>query len=696
MEWSEKFKEAFDKFKAEARTALEQLIAIAEQLKLETVAADLNTAKLRLSEDAFVLMLMGIFNSGKSTLLNALLGKPLVEIPELTDGKAPMPMGKFPTTAVLTSIKYGTDPSVYAWNFEGKRIDDWNFHRYLKQAKVKEDEQATREFFRNIREFEVHYPCLLTASGVECMDSPGTDDLPERTAITLEAIPRCDAAIALFKSDFLANEASRKFFNDAQKTGLRMFWVVNLMYDDQPDSDDYPIAFLWNRIIELTLGGPKYTGQSLADFARYDVYFVNARKALKGRFSSDQSLLQESGILLLEERLRDFLLRERMIVHIQRYVELGVNRADTLRQTIYNFKGVISADQQELIKARKELEPKLAELRRRGEKLDHLIDRYQQEILDAVGIEFDAYANSLATKLPEVYSQKEMKTLKGFNPLWLPLPNHQEKVMEEGRQLLQDGLNDLGDQFSARLQMRIADILERMHEEIKDRITELGQEYRQLRAKIPGTSLQISGEMVSTLDRVLSALAGLLLLDPAGIMLGSSLGFRGLLSTLLVQIAVWATAFATGSLAVLYIAWPAIILAAIFTAIFGLEERVKKFFVQQFLKTYNLSRSEINSRSDLKPKQQEELYQATREYQRHKLLENIEVELNTKTFQEVRKQVNAYIDEEESIIRQSIEEGLKDEAEKSRRLHEFSQLEAKISSARSDLKDVLVKVKQLG
>lgn len=117
MEWSEEFKQAFDNFKSEARAALEQLIAIAEQLKLETVAVDLNTAKLRLSEDAFVLMLMGIFNSGKSTLLNALLGKPLVEISDLTDGKAPMPMGKLPTTAVLTSIKYGTDPSVYAWNF---------------------------------------------------------------------------------------------------------------------------------------------------------------------------------------------------------------------------------------------------------------------------------------------------------------------------------------------------------------------------------------------------------------------------------------------------------------------------------------------------------------------------------------------------------------------------------------------------
>ncbi|WNZ27117.1 hypothetical protein HJG54_29850 [Leptolyngbya sp. NK1-12] len=696
MEWSEEFKQAFDNFKAEARTALEQLITIAEQLKLETVAADLNTAKLRLSEDAFVLMLMGIFNSGKSTLLNALLGQPLVEIPDLTDGKAPMPMGKLPTTAVLTSIKYGTDPSIYAWNFEGKCMDDWNFHRYLKQAKVKEDEQATREFFRNIREFEVHYPCLLTASGVECMDSPGTDDLPERTAITLEAIPRCDAAIALFRSDFLANESSRKFFHDAQKTGLRMFWVVNLMHDDRPDSDDYPIAFLWSRIIELTLGGPKYTGQSLEDFARYDVYFVNAQKALKGRFLNDQSLLQESGILLLEERLRDFLLRERMIVHIQRHVELGVNRADTLRQTIHTFKGVISADQQELIKARKELEPKLAELRRRAKSLDQLIDRYQEEILNAVGIEFDAYATSLAAKLPEVYGKKEMKTLKGLNPVWLPLPNHQEKVMNEGKQLLQESLSELGEEFSTRLQSRITDILERMHEEIKDRITELSQEYSQLRAKIPGTSLQISGEMVSTLDRVLSALAGLLLLDPAGIMFGSSLGFRGLLSTLLVQVAVWATAFATGSLAVLYIAWPAVILAAIFAAILGLEDRVKKFFVREFLKTYNLSRSDINNRSNLKSEQQEELYQATREYQRHRLLENIELELNTKTFQEVRKQVNAYIDEEEGIIRQSIEEGLKDEAEKAQRLHEFSQLEATIASAKSDLKDVLVRVKQLG
>ncbi|QYO62665.1 hypothetical protein [Leptolyngbya sp. 7M] len=402
---------------------------------------------------------------------------------------------------------------------------------------------------------------------------------------------------------------------------------------------------------------------------------------------------------MLEERLRDFLLRERMIGHIQRYVELGVNRADTLRQTIAKFKGTLSADQKELIKARESLEPKLAELRRRGQSLDHLIDRYQQEILNVVELEFDAYGNSLAEKLPKLLKQKKLKTLEGGNQAFLALPNHQKKVTDEVKQLFEASLEDLGSELTSRLESRIKAILERMHGEVKDRITELSREYTQLKAQIPGIPLLQESEVYGSAERVLAALAGLLLGDPAGVVFGSALGLRGLLTTLLVQITAWITFLATGSLAVFWIAIPVLLVSVILTGGFGLEDRLKDKAVERFLKLYSYRRSDIDADKEfqkLSSEERKKIYQATKEYQRQELVENIRVELNRKTFEEVRSQVKAYIDEEENIIHQTIEEGLKDEAEKARRLHEFSQLEAKISSARADLKDVLVKVKQLG
>ena len=214
--------------KARAKKVIGNLAAIAAGLDMKETTARLELTAERLASDTFQIIVTGRFKNGKSTLLNALLGRTTCQVPELGLGRGPMPVGELPCTATLTSIRYAERPSVRAWAFDGT-CEEWSLEKYQREGTVRQSENETREFFRSIREFEMAFPAELCQSGVTLIDSPGTDDIPERTEVTRQAIGRCDAAIVVYRSDILAGEDERKFVRETLlRSGTRLFTVVNM------------------------------------------------------------------------------------------------------------------------------------------------------------------------------------------------------------------------------------------------------------------------------------------------------------------------------------------------------------------------------------------------------------------------------------------------------------------------------------
>ena len=79
----------------DART-LGELANVAEELGEGAIAADLRQLIARINEGRFFVACVGQFKRGKSTLLGALVGEPI------------LPMGVVPVTAVPTVLRYGT------------------------------------------------------------------------------------------------------------------------------------------------------------------------------------------------------------------------------------------------------------------------------------------------------------------------------------------------------------------------------------------------------------------------------------------------------------------------------------------------------------------------------------------------------------------------------------------------------------
>ena len=101
---------SMDEKKAAIRGVLTDLAAAAEGAGLPWVARDVRDTRLpKLDEERFTIVVLGEFNHGKSTFINALLGSPL------------LPTGITPTTALLAHVTHGARQGATAVTENGDR-----------------------------------------------------------------------------------------------------------------------------------------------------------------------------------------------------------------------------------------------------------------------------------------------------------------------------------------------------------------------------------------------------------------------------------------------------------------------------------------------------------------------------------------------------------------------------------------------
>ena len=290
-------KKLVDDIRKMVREPVEILTDISKNHNFDSDVLKLQQVDKGLSTDFFRIMVIGRFKTGKSTFLNALLGKSKRTIKGLKNNGAPLPTDDLPTTATLTSIYYDENPHVRVRYSNRKEAVDWSFERYLQDAVVRADKEENEEFFRDIIEFELYFPTELGDASVVLVDSPGTDDAPERDLIAQSAAISADAVILLFRSDPLVGLSEQQYAKKMLSTGLKdPFTVVNMWDDKQPDGRFK--TFAWNKIVQEILGGPKYSDQTIQDFVNRRLYFINVKNGLFGKLNDDSTLIRDSGLAL--------------------------------------------------------------------------------------------------------------------------------------------------------------------------------------------------------------------------------------------------------------------------------------------------------------------------------------------------------------------------------------------------------------
>lgn len=174
--------------------AIDQVSSAAALAKLAEVAAKLGETGLerealelarRTSEGRFFVACIGQFKRGKSSLINALVGSPL------------LPTGIVPLTSVPTIVRYGT--SVHAR--VRIRSEDWTeipvavVHEYV-------SEEGNPGNCKRVEGVEVYAPSSILENGMCLVDTPGLGSIfTANGEATRSFVPQIDAAILVLGAD---------------------------------------------------------------------------------------------------------------------------------------------------------------------------------------------------------------------------------------------------------------------------------------------------------------------------------------------------------------------------------------------------------------------------------------------------------------------------------------------------------------
>lgn len=204
--------ERHEQLKRAIGAELVRLADVAGELGMKTLRADLVETRLpKLADERFNLVVLGEFNHGKSTFVNALLGAEV------------LPMGITPTTAAINHVVWADKPRARAVLADGKEVAvaleslaDWVT---VDGAKASKD----------VRFVEVGYPAELLKPDVTLVDTPGVNDLNEQRAeVTYGYVPRADAVIFLFDAGQALKESERTFLASRvlARSRDRMIFVI--------------------------------------------------------------------------------------------------------------------------------------------------------------------------------------------------------------------------------------------------------------------------------------------------------------------------------------------------------------------------------------------------------------------------------------------------------------------------------------
>jgi hypothetical protein len=164
---------------------LARLAACAEAAGAAALAAEARALAARVSEGRFFVACVGQFKRGKSTLLNALVGDPV------------LPSGVTPVTAVVTVLRYGATRAARVRRAGGdwQPIDPATLSAYVSERENPENE-------KQVTAVEVFVPSPLLAGGMCLVDTPGLGSVfTGNTEATRAFVPQIDAALVVLGAD---------------------------------------------------------------------------------------------------------------------------------------------------------------------------------------------------------------------------------------------------------------------------------------------------------------------------------------------------------------------------------------------------------------------------------------------------------------------------------------------------------------
>ncbi|MGE0872721.1 MAG: dynamin family protein [Kofleriaceae bacterium] len=369
--------------KREIVTRFQQLADVAERVGMLTLARDIRTTRIpKLEAERFHLVVLGEFNHGKSTFVNALLGSDI------------LPTGITPTTASINHVVYAKQPSarVVLLSGESKHLDSGQIKEWVTVAGGRASE---------VSYVEVGFPSDLLQNNVVLVDTPGVNDLNEQRAeVTYGYVPRADAVVFLLDAGQALKDSEREFLRSRvlESARDRLIFVLGKMDMLSPDERAAVADYVRKGLAQIT-PDPVVFPLSARDWAK----------------SKDPA----SGMPALMAHLERFLARDRAQVILDNAAADAARTAAYLENNLGVRMRAYDLDIGELEQRIAAVREQLDTSKRKLDELHVRIDADAESIKAQIGLDLEAFAKAFVQALPAQIDAVDANDVKAYLPAFI-------------------------------------------------------------------------------------------------------------------------------------------------------------------------------------------------------------------------------------------------------------------------------------
>lgn len=261
------------------------------QSEVEELRQDFESKRFRVA-------VVGEFNRGKTTFVNALLGQRI------------LPADYLPTTAAINRITYSDTPGAYIIMKSGEKklVLVEELAEYVTKLSAAAAENASQ-----IQEAVLEYPSLFCRNGVDLIDTPGMNDEDDMNQVTISRLKGIDLAIVAVDASMPFSMTECAFTCQLMESPqiCRIIIAVTKIDMIREHERKKLIDFMIARIREdvKTRLSQTYEADS-AVLRKYHqifdnpcVFAVSGEEALAALSCNDMERFEKSGFRILNDRL---------------------------------------------------------------------------------------------------------------------------------------------------------------------------------------------------------------------------------------------------------------------------------------------------------------------------------------------------------------------------------------------------------
>lgn len=392
---------------------LNELAEISAQSGLNLLTREVREERIpAFRQGRMSVVVLGEFNHGKSTVVNALLGEEI------------LPVGITPTTAVITHLVYGDKPHAEIQPPRGGARTAIAYDQLGKAIKHENDEGSEPEYV------EIQYPNALLADSLVLVDTPGVNDISrQKVEITYGYVPKADVILYVLDATQVLKKSEITFIKERLLKANRDRIIFVLGKTDALSPQDLVEVETYARERLTALIGP------------VELFAFSGREALKAQREGREPPAEFSAF---RQYLMHFLRTNKALILVDSALAGGLRVAAMLEQNL-------AIKRQGYLLEKADLQQRIQRVEDKLEQSRQLIARNIDHINEGIGAvaatarhNLRTFVTDFQTSLPQQIERAEARDIKLYLSAWVQ-DSFKEWLEEEGARIARK-LEDLAEE----------------------------------------------------------------------------------------------------------------------------------------------------------------------------------------------------------------------------------------------------------